>query len=159
MSPEDYSREIARAYQGEVYGEAMFHEASRAATHEGARAKWALLQRLEHRVRGELEPIVRALGVDASPDPARVASGIRDGAALGRAPWSKAMEVSLAVLEPAIERFRTLLGAARREHVDALQLLLDHEVALHDFAARELRGGAESSLEPIQRILAREGAG
>ena len=61
----------------------------------------------------------------------------------------------MTLVEPAIERFRELLDMAPKEHREAVQILFDHEVAIRDFAKRELAGDTETSLDPVREVTAR----
>ncbi|MCY4130854.1 MAG: hypothetical protein OXG15_16650 [Gammaproteobacteria bacterium] len=153
MGTDAYREGIVQAYQGELWGKAFFERLAAATDDAEQRGKWEVLAALEEATRNRIEPLI----ADA-PDPpvANVYRSLESAVEFYEAlPWHVAMERMMDILDPAIERFRELLGQAPAEERDAVQILVDHEVALKQFAARELAGDGNTSLEPVRAVIKR----
>ena len=148
-----YRDGIRQAWQGEVWGKAFFERLAAGSDDAGHRAKWQVLAELEEATGNRLAPLVADAEEPPSADAYRpLESAVAAYAAL---PWGVAMERMMTILDPAIERFQELLAQAPAEERDAVQILLDHEVALKRFAERELAGEAETSLDAVRAVIAR----
>ena len=148
----EYRDGILWAWQGEQWGKEFFELLATATEDSERRAKWEVLGQLEAATGDRLAPLV-ADDADASaekrPDLAAAA------AAYGQLPYAEALHQMMTLVEPAIERFRRLLDIAPEEHRDAVQILFDHEIAIQQFAERELAGDSETSLDPVREVIAR----
>ena len=151
-----YRDGITQAWQGELWGKAFFERLAAATDDADRRAKWHVLADLEEAIGNRLAPLVANAGDPPSADAYRpLDAAVATYAALS---WPEAMERMTTILEPAIKRFQELLAAAPVAERDAVQLLVDHEVALKRFAERELAGDSDTSLEPVRAVIARAAA-
>ena len=146
----EYRDGILSAWQGEQWGREFFELLAAATDNADRRAKWQVLAELERATGDTLAPLVAA---DASAEE-RPNLGAA-AAAYGALPYAEALQRMMTLVEPAIERFRELLHMAPEEHREAMQILLDHEVAIEQFAKRELAGETEASLHPVRDVIAR----
>ena len=148
----EYRDGILSAWQGEQWGREFFELLAGATEDADRRAKWEVLGELERATGDTLAPLV-ADDADASaekrPDLDAAA------AAYGALPYADALQQMMTLVEPAIERFRGLLEMAPEEDREAVQILFDHEVAIQQFAKRELAGDTATSLDPVRAVIAR----
>jgi hypothetical protein len=139
---------LIEAYQGEVLGEALFAAlAERCGDDTDRRAKLDVLTRLERATKDAMRPALERRGVDTAPHPTTLetAGAFADTAAA--MPWHDL----LASFEPTTAKYVAVyeaLGAAGEDPA-LVELLLQHERALAEFAGRELRGDTETSTQPI----------
>jgi len=145
----EYRDGIRSAWQGEQWGREFFELLAAATDDADRRAKWSVLAELERATGDILLPLV----ADDAPREKRAAPNAA-AAAYGALPYADALQQMMTLVEPAIERFRALLDMAPEEHRDAVQILFDHEVAIQEFAKRELAGDTETSLDPVRDVIA-----
>ena len=148
----EYRDGILSAWQGEQWGRQFFELLAAATDDADQRTKWEALGELEQATGDTLAPLVA--------DDADALSEKRPGLdatveAYGALPYAAALQQMMTLVEPAIERFRVLLDMAPEEHREAMQILFDHEVAIQEFAKRELAGDTETSLDPARDVIAR----
>ena len=148
----EYRDGILSAWRGEQWGREFFELLAAATDNADRRAKWQVLAELERATGDVLAPLV-ADDADASAEE-RPNLGAA-AAAYGALPYAEALQRMMTLVEPAIERFRELLHMAPEEHREAMQILLDHEVAIEQFAKRELAGETVTSLDPVRDVIAR----
>ncbi|MYE22572.1 MAG: hypothetical protein F4Y01_01270 [Gammaproteobacteria bacterium] len=148
-----YRDGILSAWQGEQWGREFFELLAAATDDADRRAQWEVLAELERATGDVLLPLVDGDDADA-PAQKRPELGTA-AAAYGALPHNEALQRMMTLVEPAIERFRELLDMAPKEHREAVQILFDHEVAIRDFAKRELAGDTETSLDPVREVTAR----
>ena len=149
----EYRDGIRLAWRGEQWGKAFFERLAEAANDAGRRARWQVLAELEEATGTRLAPLVDdraqpALEEELPPLDATVT-------AYSQLPWPEAMQRMATLVDPAIERFRKLLAMAPEEERETVQILFDHEVALKEFAERELAGDAQGSLDPVRAVIER----
>lgn len=148
----EYRDGILQAWQGEQWGKAFFDQLAERTVDAGHRAKWQVLGQLEEATGNALTPLV---GDSAEPDPEGYRQVDTAVAAYSKLPWAEAMEQMMTLLDPVIERLERLLAMAPAEDREAVQILVDHELALKRFAERELAGDPETSLEPVRAVIER----
>ena len=149
----EYRDGILSAWQGEQWGREFFELLAAATDDADRRAKWEVLAELERATGDVLLPLVDGDDADA---PAESRPELDTAAAAyGALPHAEALQRMMTLVEPAIERFRGLLDLAPEQHREAVQILFDHEVAIRDFAKRELAGDTKTSLDPVREVIAR----
>lgn len=153
MGTDAYREGIVQAWQGELWGKAFFERLAEETDDADQRGKWQVLAELED-VTGKL---IAPLTTETSgPPEASVGSSLESAVAAYEAlPWRVAMERMMVIVNPAIDRFRDLLSQAPAEERDTVQILVDHEVALKQFAERELVGDGATSLDPVHAVIKR----
>ena len=150
----EYRDGILSAWQGEQWGREFFELLAAATDDADRRAKWEVLGELERATGDTLAPLV-AEDADASASEEQRPDLDAAAAAYGALPHDEALRQMATLIEPAIERFRGLLEMAPDEHRDAVQILFDHEIAIQQFAERELAGDTATSLDPVRDVIAR----
>jgi len=149
---ESYRDGVLAAWHGEQRGKAIFDLLAEGTADADFRRKWEVLADLEEATGARLAPLVG----DAEPVAAETlgldATAIGAFARLSRA---EALARLMAIVEPAIERFRELLSVAPAADRETMQLLVDHEVAIKEFAERELAGASDTALDPVLAVIAR----
>lgn len=149
----EYRDGILSAWQGEQWGREFFELLAAATDDADRRAKWEVLAELERATGDVLLPLVDGDDADA-PREKRPEMGTA-AAAYAALPHAEALQRMMTLIEPAIERFRELLDMAPEDHREAVQILFDHEVAIQEFAERELAGDTGTSLDPVREVIAR----
>lgn len=153
MGADAYREGIFQAWQGELWGKAFFDRLAAATDDADRRAKWQVLAELEDATGNKLAPLVAGASDPHLTDTYRsLDSAVELYESL---PWHVAMEQMMSILDPAIERFRELLTQAPVEERAAVQILVDHEIALKQFAERELAGDGATSLDPVRVMIKR----
>ena len=146
----EYRDGILSAWQGEQWGREFFELLAAATDDADRRSKWEVLAELERATGDTLAPLVAD---DASAE--KRADMDAAATAYAALPHAEALQQMMTLVEPAIERFRELLDMAPEEHRVAVQILFDHEVAIEQFAKRELAGDTATSLDPVRDVIAR----
>ena len=146
----EYRDGILSAWQGEQWGREFFKLLAAATDDADRRSKWQVLAELERATGDTLAPLVAG---DAYAE--KRADLDAAAAAYAALPHAEALQRMMTLVEPAIERFRALLDMAPEEHREAVQILFDHEVAIEQFAKRELAGDTETSLDPVRAVITR----
>ncbi|RWE19818.1 MAG: hypothetical protein EOS41_29805 [Mesorhizobium sp.] len=136
-----YQSRVLSAYEGEILGEAFFRVLAEEADGK-VRAKLVELAGIEKLVAGALLPLV--LRYRLEPKSAEMlAKKARDEALdYAKLGWTEFAVKLKNLLGPFVREFQILLGEAPVEDRPYIQLLLDHEIALFDFAQTE---GEEST--------------
>ena len=140
-------------YEEEISGETFF--ASLASFHSGeAREALLLMSAIEGAMLEVLAPMARRLGVD----PARAAAirdeGRTEAEALKSLGWTEMLDRMCLDYPVFVAEFEAVANAAAPEDRDGARLLLDHEVALLDYA-RAARDGRQDSLMILEGFLSR----
>ena len=150
----EYRDGILSAWQGEQWGREFFELLAAATDDADRRARWEVLGELERATGDTLAPLVAEDASAAASDEKRPDLHAA-AAAYGALPYADALQQMMTLVEPVIERLRGLLEMAPEEHRDAVQILFDHEIAIQQFAERELAGDTETSLDPVRDVIAR----
>ncbi len=148
-----YIRELRRAFQAEVFGEAGYAVLSRLKIRPGQRAKFAALRELEARLKTRLGDTLAKAGFETRES--WLAKLLGGGAALAAAPlpWqleARLLRMLLEVTVPAFERFERKFGARDPELARSLSA---HERAQLEFFRREIAGDAAHALDPVRDLL------
>ena len=149
----EYREGIRFAWLGELWGKVFFERLAQATDDAGHRARWQVLAELEEATGTRLAPLVDDRTWPATEEEIRPLEAAVT--AYSQLPWPEAMQQMAILIDPAIERFRELLAMAPEEDRETVQILFDHEVALKEFAERELAGDSQSSLDPVRAVIER----
>ena len=151
MGTDAYRDGVVQAWQGELWGKVFFEQLAVATDDADHRAKWQVLAVLEEATGNRIEPLIAG---DSDLPSASAYRSVESALAVYQdLPWHEAMERMMLILDPAIERFRELLAQAPAEEREAMQILVDHEIALKQFAERELAGDNATSLDPVRAVI------
>lgn len=149
----DYLGRVREAYQGEVYGEALFRGLKERAGSREQAYKWRVLEQLERETKLRLRALVEDLGGETDEEIDQLERGESDAAFFARIPWDAFMSGFRRELQKFIDAFEELETLGRPGDAGVLAAVTEHERALLAFAEAELAGDGESSLAPIVRLL------
>ncbi len=140
-----------QAYQGEVLGEALFAGiADRLDDGEHAR-KMQVLATLERRTMEAVAPALERAGIATEPDAEMVPLAEALAADSATSTWEELMAAAVTVTGQFIPLYQRIgeLDPTERTIAD---LLVDHEVAIRDFARAELAGESATSLQAVHAL-------
>ncbi len=140
----------AHAYQGEVFGEALFERIAALVDDADRARKMRVLAALERRTKEEVAPAVARAGVSTDPDPEMLAGAESLAPSLAGS-WEQLMEATVPVTAQFIPLYVRLAELDPSERT-AADLLVAHEEALAAFARAELAGDAAHSLERVESL-------
>jgi hypothetical protein len=155
FSPDDGIEKLwVKAYQGEVLGEQLFGRLA-AQLDEDSRvedaAKMRVLATMERRTKEAIAPALERAGISTEPDPEILATAEILAGATATTPWNELM----ATFEPITTQYSAMyvrigeLAPAERATAD---LLVAHELALRNFARKEVSGHRDTSLDDINAL-------
>ena len=152
FSPEDSLEELwVRAYQGEVLGEALFGSiAERLDDAEHAR-KMRVLATLERKTKEAVAPALERAGISTAPDPDMLSLAEALAPDSATQSWAEVMSGLEAITGQFIPLYERI-GELDPSELHAAELLVDHEVALRDFARKEQAGDTETSLDAVHAL-------
>jgi hypothetical protein len=153
MNSDEYTRQIEQAFQGEVTGEAMFHELAERVQDPEHRYKMRVLERLEIETKELIRPLAERLLGHIVESPTAHATGIAQATALAEMPWEKFMHVFRREVAKFVARFEVLEKAAPARDAKILTALTAHERALQSFSEHECSDTNANSLEPVINLL------
>ena len=138
--PAEFASRLARALDGEAFGMALFTELAARRADADERAALQRLAALEAHMRLALEALMERCGMprrntsDAAVRAADAASSISEQ------PWRSFLDSFGQATSRALDGYEKLRRAAPDPDAPVLLLLIDHEVALREFAERSLAG-------------------
>jgi hypothetical protein len=147
-----YVELVARAYEGEVFGAALFAGLVEGRHDQDERRKLKCLRDLEIHTRARVTPLIQRYSIRVDEDRAR-ARADKAIAASTNIGWAQFLAQFDAVTNRALADYRQQLELAPIEERDVARVLIEHEEALQQFARAELQGQTDASLDPIKRIL------
>ncbi len=150
----DYAEYLEEAFQGEVYGEALFRTMGDLCEDPVRARKLRILEQLERETKEFLLPALRAAGADGAERSERVADGEKLGAGLANAPWADLLRGFVNELQRFVEEFERAEALAPPGEEGVVKHVTAHERALLHFASRELEEpDASDSLDPVISLL------
>ena len=139
-----------KAYQGEVFGQALFEGIADLVDDDERARKLRVLGTLERRTKEQVAPAVARAGVSTDPDPDQLA--LAEALAPGlAADWEQLM----ASVGPVTDQFLPLyarIGELDPGESAAAAVLVAHEEALAAFARAELAGDGAHSLDAVAAL-------
>jgi hypothetical protein len=151
---DEFARRLLRAYDGEVFGEALFtHLAEQRTEPDEARAL-GRLSVLEQKMGEAIAALADGCGITIPDATTSAVSGREAAATLAAEAWTTFLAEFDEGTRRALEGYRRLRAAAPDPDDPVLIALTDHEEALRAFAARCLSGGA-GALELVDAVIHR----
>lgn len=150
----DFLSRIERAYQGEVYGEALYRGIAKALDNRERAEKWLVLAELEVVTKALMRRLVEKLGGDTSESEVFRKKAIDNVAKYVSLPWDAFMARYSQELEPVIARYVELERRCAPEDARTLRFLTEHEVVTKAFCDLELGGRPDISIQPTLDLLA-----
>ncbi|MBY0559505.1 hypothetical protein [Hyphomicrobium sp.] len=154
-SDDDFIRKVERAYQGEVYGEALYSGIADVMDDPARAEKWRVLTELEVVTKARMRDLVAKLGGDPRESEAFRQKGADHVHKYASMPWTDFMTVFSRELDPIIERYAALEERCAPEDVETLRFLTEHEVVTKTFCDLELAGRSDISIEPTRELIAK----
>ena len=148
-------RAIERAYEGEVFGIAMY-SAMAAAQHDPFRRwQWQCLVQLEIETRAATAALLARLGTAAIDDPQQAQAGEAEARRIMHLPWPEMIREFASDLPELVTEYAAIEVDAGLHGEDAAVL---HRLTLHEevtlaFCEAELAGDSASSIEPVIAML------
>ncbi|MBS0232032.1 MAG: hypothetical protein JSR99_00935 [Proteobacteria bacterium] len=151
---DDFVRRVERAYQGEVYGEALYRGLADVIADPDRSKKWRVLADLEVTTKARMLDLVSKLGGDTPESEAFRVKGTNAVSKYASLPWADFMALYSKELEPVIARYAELEMLCAPEDVATLRFLTEHEVVTKAFCDLELEGRSDVSINPTLELLA-----
>ena len=154
VSPEILAR-IEEAYQGEVFGLAMYAALADAQSDPVRHWKWQVLTRLEFETKAHMAGLLERLGGDITEKEQSRQDGLKEADAISGLPWLAMIEAFMADLPGLVEDYADLEQQAGLSGPDASVLcrLTQHEAVTLEFCERELAGDGARSIDPVLAML------
>ena len=148
-------QEIVLAYQGEVYGEALFASLAKLNTKLDEQAKWQLLMHLEQTIQQSLQLWLNSIGNPIKPGAQFWQQGVYEAEKISQKTWTEAMLWLKDLSEPYMKKYAQMaqdeVGDSKLQHV--LQGLAKHEEALFLFASGELAGDSNDAVKLVKSLF------
>jgi len=145
-----YIDRLESAYQGEVYGEAMYLAIADAQTDPDRAWKWRVLAQQEIELKHAMRELVAAHGGETRELPGSRERGLADGRRWATLGWIELMRRFSDALDDDIAEYADLERCCDPDDVATLRRLTLHEVLTKEFCELEIAGRADGS---ICRIL------
>jgi ATP-dependent helicase/DNAse subunit B len=154
LGPDVKSR-LQDAWQGEVFGMAMYRSIAEQQKDSFRQWQWTALHQLEIETGAEMRQLLLRHGLSVTELEESRRAGLAEAARIVVLPWLEMMKEFADDLPATIDDYRTLERACALEGRDAetMRLLVDHEVASLDFAQVEMRGDSQNSINPVLALL------
>lgn len=144
---------FAMAFEEEVSGETFFAALAETEPDPRRAALWAKVALIENRTVAALRPLADALGVAPADEAAVRQSGHDEAAEWQALPFPELMAIMVRDYPTSyLAEFEAMLPIAPPAAKQAVQLLIDHEVAIIDMAKVELAGVSDPAA-PLDAYL------
>ena len=146
---------FAVSFEEEISGETFFAALAETELDPRRAALWAKVALIEARTVAALRPLANAMGVTPADEAAIRRQGHDEAAEWQALPFADIMTLMVRDYPTGyLEEFRAMLPIAPPNAKSAVQLLIDHEVAIIDMARAELAGTTDPAA-PLDAYLAR----
>jgi hypothetical protein len=153
MPEQSYFEALLKAYEGEIAGEVYFKTLSGMFTEPTYSQNLLLLAAVEQRTSLALQPLINRHRIEPSYRAELVAVGNSWVTERAFRHWQDLINNMTTHYPGYIEKFKALEAAGPIEDKPALKILVEHEIALLDFAECE-KAGDTNSLARVQSFLA-----
>lgn len=145
---------FAMAFEEEVSGETFFAALAAAEPDPRRAGLWAKVALIEKRTIAALRPLAKAMSLTPADEVAVRQSGHDEAAEWQALPFAEVMAIIVQDYPTGyLEEFKAMLPSAPPDAKRAVQLLIDHEVAIIDMAKAELSGVGDPAA-PLDAYLA-----
>ena len=141
-----YLSHIEEAYQGEVYGEAMYNAIADKMDDPDHAHKWRVLAQMEKETKAHIRELVKRLGGDVIESETERQKGIQEADKYASMPWIELMKTFSEELDVDIEAYSKLEKDCPPEDAAALRRLTEHEVLTKEFCDMEVAGNSDESI-------------
>lgn len=145
------------AWQGEVFGKAMYRAIADWQKHPFRRWQWEALYQLEVETGAAMRQLLIRHDLPVAELEESKRAGLAEAERIVLLPWHDMMKAFADDLPATIDDYRALEMACAFEGRDAvaMRLLVEHEVVSLNFAEFELRGERHCSINPVLTLLKR----
>jgi hypothetical protein len=150
-SDDDLATLWFKAYQGEVSGETVFGTVASLADDPDHKKKMEVLTLLETRTKEACAGAMVRNGLSTDPDPQTVTDAKALGEAVAPLPWTDFLGAFESITTQFLALYKRIGEVAEADRAES-ELLVTHELALREFARREIVGRTDDSLELIEAI-------
>lgn len=154
MKYPQFTADLQRIHESEVYGRAVFATAARLTRNAERKAKWLTLHALEEETLARYLAYMARTGQPVVEPKVWELKGYAEGAALGLMPWRLAMRLVRDATGPFQEKFLRLKQNCDEAEREFFDFVYAHEKALEAFAVKELANEPDS-LKAVESLLAR----
>lgn len=152
MNYPEYSSDLQRIHESEVFGIALFAAAARLTINPEKKKKWLALKALEEQTLQRYIDYMQARGQQVREPRGWASKGAVEGAALAVMPWRVAMKLLRDGTAPFQEKFLRLKNHADDSQRAFFTYIYAHEKAIEAFATKELAREA-NSIKPVEGLL------
>ena len=139
-----FNAAFAMAFEEEVSGETFFAALGESEPDPRRAALWAKVALIENRTVAALRPLAEALGVTPADEAEVRRTGREQAVAWQALPFAEVMAIMVRDYPTGyLAEFEAMLPVAPAQAMSAVQLLIDHEVAIIDMARAELSGSGD----------------
>lgn len=139
-----FASAFAMAFEEEISGETFFAALAETEPDPRKAALWAKVALIENRTIAALRPLAESLGVTPADERAVRLSGREQAVEWQALPFPEVMAIMVRDYPGGyLAEFKAMLPKAPPKAVAAVQLLIDHEVAIIDMARAELSGTSD----------------
>ncbi|MDH4107609.1 MAG: hypothetical protein OEW35_04785 [Gammaproteobacteria bacterium] len=153
MTARNYLDRIEAAYQGEVYGEAMYLAIAAARPDPDHAWKWRVLAQQEIETKDAMRVLVAAHGGETRELDASSEAGLAAAGAYAPLPWPELMRRFSDALDDDIAEYSDLEKDCPPADAATLKRLTLHELLTKEFCELELAGRGDKSLRAILASL------
>jgi hypothetical protein len=140
-----------KAYQGEVSGETLFGRVAALTEDPDHRQKMEVLRLLEAKTKEACAPAMIRNGLSTDPDPQTVSDAEALGEVAATVPWTDFLGAFESITTQFLALYERIGEVAEADRAES-ELLVAHEVALREFARREIAGRSDDSLALIEAL-------
>lgn len=149
----NFNAAFAVSFEEEISGETFFAALAETEPDPRRAALWATVRVIEAQTVAALRPLAEAMGVTPADEAAVRQQGHDEAAEWQALPFAKIMAIMVRDYPTGyLEEFRAMLPLAPPHARPAVQLLIDHEIAIIDMARAELAGTADPAA-PLNAYL------
>lgn len=154
LDPDIKSR-LQEAWQGEVFGMAMYSAIADQQPDAFRRWQWMALHQLEVETGAAMRQLLLRYDLPVAELEESKRLGIAEAKRIVALPWQDMMKAFADDLPATIDDYRTLERACAfiGQDAAAMRLLVDHEVASLEFSQLEMRGESHNSIKPVLALL------
>jgi len=151
----DVSSRLQDAWQGEIFGMAMYRAIADQQQGAFRRWQWTALLQLEIETGEEMRQLLLRHGLSVTELDESRRAGLAEAARIVILPWHKMMNEFADDLPATVDDYRALERTCSFEGRDAevMHLLVNHEVASLEFAQAEMLGESQHSINPVLSLL------
>lgn len=148
----DVGARWTEAYQGEIFGEAIFGGLAAREADPGRRHALEVLTVLERTTKELAEPVLARRGYDVGDIEASLAAGADAVEQLSAMGWEGFVQSIGPVAEVFLGKYRAIVELTDGDDRAVAEAYVDHELALAAFARRELGEEPGDRLAPIRAL-------